>query len=139
MILYAETSAVLAWLFGEAKSDQVLDAINSADLVVTSTLTVLEANRALTRALQTGLINEANCGSTRRIFGDGIRSWELMEIANEIQERVARSFPVEPVRSLDAIHLATILRFLELYEDVRVLTFDERIASNLPLLGIKAV
>ncbi|TVR90853.1 MAG: hypothetical protein EA428_07160 [Spirochaetaceae bacterium] len=54
----------------------------------------------------------------------------------EIQRRAAESFPVEPLRSLDALHLATALSFLELYSDLRVLSFDTRILDNLGALGV---
>lgn len=135
MILYIETSAVLHWLFGETDSRHVIDAINSAEIVLTSALTVLETERALVRAVRTDLLSEAKAGRTRKLFRDNLRGWELMEITAEVQSRAAAAFPVEPVRSLDAVHLATALRFVELYDDIRVLSFDKRILDNLGPLG----
>ena len=50
MIVYAESSAVLAWLLGESNEPLVRDALDGADRVVTSSLTALECARGLTRA-----------------------------------------------------------------------------------------
>jgi len=35
------------------------------------------------------------------------------EITAEVQERACGKFPVEPVRTFDAIHLSTALEFLK--------------------------
>jgi hypothetical protein len=40
------------------------------------------------------------------------------------------------VRTLDAIHLATALRFATTFPALPVLTFDERILANLEPLGL---
>jgi hypothetical protein len=40
------------------------------------------------------------------------------------------------VRTLDAIHLATALAFTEVFPDLSVLSFDERIVENSRELGI---
>jgi hypothetical protein len=59
-----------------------------------------------------------------------------MEITKEIREGASQPFPVEPVRSLDAIHLSTALEFLKLYPGLKVLSFDKRINDNIPSLGL---
>jgi hypothetical protein len=50
--------------------------------------------------------------------------------------RSSAEFPVEPVRSLDAIHLATALDSIQLFQDVSVLFFDKRMAVNIVALGL---
>jgi predicted nucleic acid-binding protein len=136
-MLYIETSAVLRWLFGEPEGRQVVDAVNSAERVLTSTLTVLETERALIRAARTGLLTEVKAARLRKLFRDNFRGWELMEITSDIQARAAAPFPVEPVRSLDALHLATGLSFVEIYGDLQILSFDSRILDNLGPLGFQ--
>ncbi|MBM3792162.1 MAG: type II toxin-antitoxin system VapC family toxin [Acidobacteria bacterium] len=59
-----------------------------------------------------------------------------MEISEQVRERAARAFPAEPVRTLDALHLATALLFMRVYPDLRILTYDRRIADNAQALGI---
>lgn len=134
--LYVETSAVLTWVFGEPAGGHAIEVMNSAPLVVSSTLTMLECERAILRAEREHAIAEAQSVTLRRLFRDVLRGWELMEITPEVQRRAAEAFPVEPVRSLDAIHLSTVLHFLELYDDISVLSFDSRILDNVPLLGL---
>lgn len=139
MTLYVESSAILSWVFGEPAGEHVRTAINSARSVVTSTLTVLEVERAVRRALTSGLVTEANAVKLQGMFRPVLRGWTLMEITPEIQRRAADSFPVEPLRSLDALHLATVLSFLELYGDLVVLSFDVRVRDNLVALGVPLI
>ena len=45
-------------------------------------------------------------------------------------------FPVEPVRSLDAIHLSTALEYKKLYPELKMLTTDVRLKQNTALLDL---
>ena len=47
MNVYAESSAVLAWLLGEEASPRVRDVLASAVLVMASDLTLIECDRVL--------------------------------------------------------------------------------------------
>lgn len=44
---------------------------------------------------------------------------------------------VEPVRSLNAVHLASAIELLAAYPDLMVLSFDDRIIANLEPLGLE--
>jgi predicted nucleic acid-binding protein len=136
MTLYVETSALLSWLFGEPEGSKAAEAIDGASAVVSSKLTLLEAQRALVRAGSTNGLTEADQGKARRALEDTIGAWELMEITSEVYSRASRPFPTEPVRTLDAVHLSTMLVFVYLYRDLTVLTFDERIRRNAKGLGL---
>ncbi len=59
-----------------------------------------------------------------------------MEITAEVRNRASMNFPIEPVRSLDAIHLATALEFMQAYNEMKVISFDKRIIDNLEPLGL---
>lgn len=59
-----------------------------------------------------------------------------MEISDEVRSRAGRVFPVEPVRTLDAIHLATALIFMRAFQDFQLLSYDERLLENSRPLGI---
>ena len=50
MNLYAESSAVLAWLLGEDAGAEVKEILTRAETVVASDLTVIECDRVLIRA-----------------------------------------------------------------------------------------
>ncbi len=70
------------------------------------------------------------------LFSNTILDWSFLEITEEIRDRAALAFPVEPVRSLDAIHPASMLEFLVLYPEITVLSFDQRIIDNIEPPGL---
>ena len=135
-VLYIETSAILAWLFSEPNSHEVREQMDQADIVVTSALSLLETARVISRAVNQGLLDADNGQSLRELFKETFFSWALMEITKEIREGASQPFPVEPVRSLDVIHLSTALEFLKIYPELKVLSFDKRINDNIPSLGL---
>ena len=57
----------------------------------------------------------------------------------EVVERSRRSFPCEPIRSLDALHLSTALIVRGLSPEVQILSFDDRIRENATALGLTVV
>ena len=66
MRIYAESSAVLAWLLGEDAAPTVREILGRAELVIASDLTLLECDRVLIRAVALGEINEAAAADRRR-------------------------------------------------------------------------
>lgn len=134
--IYAESSAVLAWLLGESNASEALRRINQADTVVTSVLTLLEVERALIRAEKQNLLGAGECQKLRGVFARASRAWMLMDVSREVRAVACRAFPLEPVRTLDAIHLATALMFIQAFTDLTMLTFDRRIEANAQALGI---
>ena len=65
--------------------------------------------------------------------------WDIVGLVDEVVERAGRRFPLEPVRSLDAIHLATALDLVEAHPDLHVLTLDVRLAENARALGLPVI
>lgn len=135
-VVYGETSAVLAWLLGDETRHRVRRVIDSADRVVTSALTLIEANRGILRAANERRVTGTDASRLKELLSRTINAWELLEITPEIRIRAGEPFPIEPVRTLDAIHLATALRFARVFPDISVLSFDERIVVNLEPLGL---
>jgi len=135
-VLYLESSAALAWLLGESQSHDVIAKVHEAEAVVTSVLTLLETQRALIRAERQNLLTAGQCQKLSGMLARAGTGWILMEISEQVRERAARAFPVEPVRTLDALHLATALLFMQIYPDLQILTYDRRIADNAQALGI---
>jgi len=62
-----------------------------------------------------------------------------MEITATVQQRCYESFPLEPIRILDAIHLATALEFLKVFPTLEVFSLDKRIQQNAEALGLAIV
>ena len=134
--LYLESSAVLTWLLGETNARQVRTRVDAATIIVTSVLTLLETDRTLIRAEQQGIIKAAQRQKLKGLLRRAQAAWILMEITAEVRQLAAQPFPVEPVRTLDAIHLSTAMLFSRAYPDLTVLSFDHRITSNLEPLGL---
>jgi predicted nucleic acid-binding protein len=134
--VYLETSAVLRWLFGEPESQRIARRIQDAVEPVCSVLTILEVHRALVRADRERRSRRRNVHLLRRQLEEASTDWNVLEITPDIRIRAGEPFPVEPVRTLDAIHLATALRFAKALPALSMLTFDVRILSNLEPLGL---
>lgn len=134
--LYLETSAILTWLLGERRADEVRAAVDGAEVVVTSSLAFAEAERALVRAEGAGILRSADGQRLRGMLQRGRTGWMSMAVTEEVLARSARPYPVEPVRTLDAIHLATALTFTQALPELRVVSFDRRILANSEALGL---
>jgi predicted nucleic acid-binding protein len=135
-VVYGETSAVLAWLLGDENRLRARRIIDSADRVVTSILTLIEAKRGIFRAANERRVTGIETSRLKGVLARTATAWELLEITPEIRIRAGEPFPVEPVRTLEAIHLATALHFGRAFPSLSVLTFDERILVNLEPLGL---
>ena len=136
-MLYAESSAVLAWLRGEDAAERIARALGSASHVLTSELTLLEVERVLVRAQATGVLSARDV----RHASDRLRSaatyWMIVGLHGAVLERAGRPFPAEPVRTLDALHLATVLETRRAGPTVTVLSLDRRIRENAMALGLE--
>jgi predicted nucleic acid-binding protein len=59
----------------------------------------------------------------------------VLDVSQAVLDRVRRPFPVEPIRTLDAIHLATAELLGEPPQLVTIVTRDERVRANASALG----
>ncbi len=136
MIVYAESSAVVAWLMLEERHEEARQSIDSADRVVTSALTELEVTRAVTRARVAGRVTELDEIALRNRLSIAAEDWEIVDISERVLVAARTDFPIEPVRALDAIHLATAWLSLQELGELSMLSFDARIRANAPTLGL---
>ena len=134
--LYAESSAILAWLLGEAAGEEVRQALQTAQLVLTSDLTLIECDRVLQRGQARGVLSLSLVAQTRATLNTVAEHWTIFTIDHEVVDRARRSFPREPIRAADAIHLATALAARSLVTELALLSLDERIRGNAEELGI---
>ena len=102
---------------------------------MTSVLTVAEAQRALLRARLAGRLTEDQERHALRGLQTFARCSELIAISDDVLARAGRPFPVEPVRTLDAIHLASVELVGEQPQLMTVLTRDGRVADNARAMG----
>jgi predicted nucleic acid-binding protein len=127
--LYAESSAVLSWLFGEPPGEAVRTILAAADLVLASDLTLVECHRTIQRAVATGGIAEAEAAARRGRLIVAAASWNLLRVDAEAIERACRPFPAEPIRSLDALHLASALMARAAVPGLALLSLDDRVRA----------
>ncbi len=139
MSLYAESSAVLAWLLGEPHSEVVRAALGEAELVLASELTLIECDRVLIRATAAGPFSEAVASDRRARLSQAAGHWAILGLTAQVSERAHRPFPQEPIRTLDAIHLSSALLARSLVPETRLLSLDERIRSSGRELGFEVV
>ena len=138
-LLYAESSAVLAWLLGEPEGEEVAGALRAADGVIASDLTLVECERVLIRAWSTGLITEVERVGQSGALARTADHWTRLRVDEEVVERARRPFPVEPVRTLDALHLASALVARSAASRLKILTLDQRVRENAERLGFVTV
>jgi len=135
--LYAESSAVLAWLLGEPEGADVRERLSQAAIVLASDLTLVECDRVLIRAVSTGRISEAAAADRRGRLIQTAEHWAVLRIGEEIVERARRALPLEPIRTLDALHLAAALHARALVPETRLLSLDERVRAIGAELGFE--
>ena len=139
MNLYAESSAVIAWLVGEPQGEKVRRLLADADRVVTSALTSVECARSVGRAHGQGRLTAAEELAALRLLDMAKAAWHVHELSEPVLTRASQRFPLEPVRTLDALHLATAWRFNDALGRVTVLSLDERIRTNATGLGLEVL
>jgi predicted nucleic acid-binding protein len=135
--LYAESSAVLSWLLDESSSSQVRRLLVEADIIVASDLTLIECDRVLLRAVSQGELTEADAADRRAHLANAAAHWHILRIAAEIVDRARQPFPEEPIRTLDAIHLASALTARAAIAELKLLSLDDRVRNSAKKLGLQ--
>lgn len=139
MILYVETSAVLSWLVGEQAGRSVRAKLAQASAVVASELTGLECHRAISRWTALGRLREADAAALRSQLARAMARWTRLAILGEVVERAGLPFPEEPLRALDAIHLASALLARRAQPDLELMSLDDRLCRSALGLGFRVV
>lgn len=127
--LYLDTSAVLRAVLETGTTPQLEARIGTAPLLVTSRLALVEAARALLRLRSTAQVAEdrlADAGRAIDALWSRCEIWELTPAVCELAGQVA---PQRPLRTLDALHLATYLLARRRLGDVELLSADERLSE----------
>lgn len=132
-IRYIESSALLAALL--ERDTAARKAVRALGGRVTSALTLAEAARAIVRAR----ISKRLTPSKERAAIKALRVFErrcyVVAVTDSVLARAGRPFPIEPVRTLDAVHLATAELLGEPPQLVTIVTRDRRVKVNAEALG----
>lgn len=139
MTLYAESSAVLAWLLDQPGGWPAYDDLRAADLVLTSELTMIECDRALHRHVAVGRLATETAEGLRAELAGVSSGWNVQPIAPDVVGRARQPFPFDSIRALDAIHLASAVVARVSVGDLDVLSLDGRIRENAAALGFRVL
>jgi predicted nucleic acid-binding protein len=132
-IRYVESSALVAALLEHDTA--VMTPQPAGTQHVTSALALAEAGRAIIRARASGRLTQAEEQEAVRALRGFERRCFILDIDRTVLARVSRPFPVEPVRTLDAVHLATMELLGEPPQLVAVVSRDVRVRDNARALG----
>ena len=112
-----------------------LKSVRTRGRQVTSALTIAEAARAILRArVGARLTADEERAAVRALQRFERRSF-MVAVTDSVLARVRRPFPVEPIRTLDAVHLATAELLGEPPPLVTIVTRDARVRDNAEALG----
>jgi predicted nucleic acid-binding protein len=132
-IRYVESSALVAALLEHDTAVMRPQPIGTQH--VTSALTLAEAGRAIIRARASGRLTAAEEQEAVRALRGFERRCFILDVDGAVLARVRRPFPVEPVRTLDAVHLAAMELLGEPPQLVTVVSRDVRVRDNARALG----
>jgi uncharacterized protein with PIN domain len=137
--LYAESSAVLAWLLDEPSAPTVRQLLGASEITVSSDLTLIECDRVLLRAVSLKELTEAEAADRRAHLTVAAAHWQVLRIAQEIVDRARQPFPGEPIRTLDAIHLASLMVGRSAVRGLALLSLDDCVRKAGKGLGVDIV
>jgi predicted nucleic acid-binding protein len=100
-----------------------------------SDLTLVECDRVLIRAVSLNHIAEADAVDRRSYLNAAATHWNVLRVGADVVERARQRFPGEPIRTLDALHLASALFARAAVPGLDLLSLDSRIRSVAGQLG----
>lgn len=86
-----------------------------------------------------GGITEAQAADRRAVLVAATASWNVLRLDAEVIERARRPFPAEPIRTLDALHLASALVTRAAVPGLVLLSLDERMRAAGRGLGFEVL
>jgi predicted nucleic acid-binding protein len=127
--LYLDTSAVLRAVLETGTTPEVEARIRGARPLVISRLAQVEAARALLRLRREGRLAEARLADAERELAGLWAHCEIWELTPAVCEAARHVAPGQPLRALDALHLATYLEARRRIEGLEILTVDARLEA----------
>jgi predicted nucleic acid-binding protein len=96
-------------------------------VLVTSRLSLVESARALLRIRVQGGVSESRLADARRELAALWHRCELWEVSSAVCDLASLLAPDQPLRALDALHLATSLLARTRIDGLELLTADQRL------------
>lgn len=123
----------------EPHEAEIKAALEGAGEIVASCLTLVECDRVLIRAERTEPEESERVPGLHSKLRRTASQWLVLKMTDEIVERARRPFPAEPVRTLDALHLASADHARSIVTDLAVLSLDDRVRRSAARMGFEVV
>ena len=127
--VYLDTSTVLRAVLEDGTTPTIDRTIGAASTLITSRLSLVEAGRAFLRLRASGQVSEEQLADARRELDSLWARCEIWELTPLVCETACQVAPGKPLRTLDALHLATYLLARRRIENLELLTADQRLAE----------
>lgn len=125
--LYLDSSAILRPVLEAGLSPEVEERLSTAEILLTSRLSLIETARAFLRARLLDEKPEAVIADAERAVRSLWRHCEIWELSREVCELAEVIAPRHLVRTLDALHLATFFLARRELGEIELLTADRRL------------
>jgi predicted nucleic acid-binding protein len=125
-VVYLDTSAVLRAVLERGLSPDVEQRLGAARYLITSRLSLVESARVMHLLRMRGT-PEAVLADVARELDSLWARCTVWELTREVCDLAAQAAPQHPLRTLDALHLATWLIARRRLGDVELLTTDSRL------------
>lgn len=135
--LYAESSAVVSWLLDEAPAPSIGEVLAQAERVLASELTLVECDRVLIRAEAQERLTREAIEENQELLHSVAKFWDIVVLDEPILNRVRKPFPIEPIKTLDALHLASAEAVRSSYPDLVLLSLDKKVRACARELGFE--
>jgi predicted nucleic acid-binding protein len=126
-LLYLDTSAVLRAVLETGTSPLIERRIRTARTLISSRLSLVESCRAFVRLRALAEVSEERIVDAERDVAAIWSRCELWELTPGVCETACTVASARPLRTLDAIHLATYLLARRRLHGLELLTADERL------------
>lgn len=93
----------------------------------------------LIRGVATDALTEAVASERRDVLARTADHWVIFDLDAKLADRARRPFPGEPIRTLDAVHLATASLAHSLVPGMALLSLDARVRTSARQMGIELV
>ncbi len=125
--LYLDTSVALRATLEQGTTPEIERRIAAAPVLVASRLALVESARALLRVRIQGGVAESRLADARRELDTLWQRCELWELSSAVCDLASLLAPDKPLRTLDALHLATFVLARRRIDGLQLLTTDRRL------------
>lgn len=109
MITYVDTSSLLKLLVDEPGSERAELIWDSADVVASAALVVVEGRAALAAAERGGRLRAGQHRTAKREFAALVAQLTIVEVTEDVIAKAADLAEDEALRGYDAVHLASAI------------------------------